>query len=312
MEIKKIKKIILLFACFLIAGFNYFVFAQNNTENKADTNIDSDRDGLTDAEEKLYATNPKSADTDEDGYSDGVEVKSGYDPLKKAPGDKLVTNTKSDQSLTTISDVFTENLKSFVENNDQKTITTTDLNTFVSGIIQDKMGPAVSFETLPALDSSKLKIKKQAYNSLSESEKKAAEKKDAVNYLSNLYILFISNYPSENLLDYKPNAILSDLEAHMTTLSSENPDYAYFRNLSDKLQLFIDQALEMEVPETWVDSHIKFLKILEGYIALKDPTLPSIENDPLTGSITLNKMRELTDFAGEFLNQIMKQLQNLK
>jgi len=43
--------------------------------------IDTDHDGLSDYEEvKIYHTNPLKADTDGDGYSDGAEVKSGYNP----------------------------------------------------------------------------------------------------------------------------------------------------------------------------------------------------------------------------------------
>lgn len=41
---------------------------------------DSDNDGLSDAEEAVYGTNPNLADTDGDGYSDGDEVKSGHNP----------------------------------------------------------------------------------------------------------------------------------------------------------------------------------------------------------------------------------------
>lgn len=53
-------------------------------ERVAGTNIniiDTDNDGLSDYEEvKIYKTNPLSADTDGDGYLDGAEVKSGYNP----------------------------------------------------------------------------------------------------------------------------------------------------------------------------------------------------------------------------------------
>ena len=49
--------------------------------------IDSDNDGLTDAEEKIYGTNPFNPDTDGDGYLDGAEVKGGYNP--NGPGKLL-------------------------------------------------------------------------------------------------------------------------------------------------------------------------------------------------------------------------------
>jgi len=45
-------------------------------------NADTDGDGLTDGDEVLkYGTNPLNADTDGDGYPDGTEVKNGYSPL---------------------------------------------------------------------------------------------------------------------------------------------------------------------------------------------------------------------------------------
>lgn len=50
--------------------------------SEANTTLDSDKDGLTDAEElNIYQTNPLKADSDGDGYTDGDEVKAGYNPL---------------------------------------------------------------------------------------------------------------------------------------------------------------------------------------------------------------------------------------
>lgn len=43
--------------------------------------MDSDRDGVSDYDEKhIYETNPESADTDGDGYSDRAEITTGFDP----------------------------------------------------------------------------------------------------------------------------------------------------------------------------------------------------------------------------------------
>lgn len=42
---------------------------------------DADHDGLLEAEEVSYHTDPANPDTDADGYKDGDEVSHGYDPL---------------------------------------------------------------------------------------------------------------------------------------------------------------------------------------------------------------------------------------
>jgi hypothetical protein len=57
-----------------------------NCDTCAESNIDSDDDGLTNLEEMQQRTNPKNADTDGDGISDGEEVSQGTNPLD--PNDK--------------------------------------------------------------------------------------------------------------------------------------------------------------------------------------------------------------------------------
>lgn len=51
--------------------------------------IDSDNDGLSDALETIYKTDPNNPDTDSDGYKDGSEVANGYDPTIPSPNDKI-------------------------------------------------------------------------------------------------------------------------------------------------------------------------------------------------------------------------------
>ncbi|HAZ28585.1 MAG TPA: hypothetical protein DCY48_02290 [Candidatus Magasanikbacteria bacterium] len=41
---------------------------------------DSDQDGLLDEEERVWYTDPENSDTDNDGYSDGLEIEQGYSP----------------------------------------------------------------------------------------------------------------------------------------------------------------------------------------------------------------------------------------
>ncbi|MBU4216298.1 hypothetical protein L6270_02710 [Candidatus Parcubacteria bacterium] len=70
-----------------VAGSEAVVTGSANSEvtpvatNPVDSTIDSDQDGLTDAEEAKYGTDPLNSDSDGDTYLDGAEVKGGYNPL---------------------------------------------------------------------------------------------------------------------------------------------------------------------------------------------------------------------------------------
>ena len=51
-----------------------------NTNGNVNAALDPDNDGLTDAQEIIYGTDPKNPDTDGDSYLDGEEVQHGYNP----------------------------------------------------------------------------------------------------------------------------------------------------------------------------------------------------------------------------------------
>ena len=94
MKVNKIKVALSIIASFAMFAITLLAMA----ENKNDNNIflDYDQDGLTDQEEKMLGTDPRNPDTDGDGYTDGKEVQSGYNPLKSAPGDRLISWTETD------------------------------------------------------------------------------------------------------------------------------------------------------------------------------------------------------------------------
>lgn len=56
--------------------------ATQESKQSALLGVDTDQDGLTDVEERLYSTDPAKNDMDGDGFSDGNELKNLYDPLK--------------------------------------------------------------------------------------------------------------------------------------------------------------------------------------------------------------------------------------
>jgi len=63
--------------------------AEEQTLGTDPQSADTDNDGLTDREEaKIYKTDPLKPDTDGDGFLDGQEVKGGYNP--NGPGKLLI------------------------------------------------------------------------------------------------------------------------------------------------------------------------------------------------------------------------------
>lgn len=93
MKMPTSKTTAIVIASFVVFAATYFAMAEN--KNTSTVFLDSDQDGLTDQEEKMIGTDLKNPDTDGDGYSDEKEVKSGYNPLKPAPGDQIFPAAKT-------------------------------------------------------------------------------------------------------------------------------------------------------------------------------------------------------------------------
>ena len=68
------------------------------TAGSEDTRADTDKDGISDYDERsLYRTNPDLSDTDNDGFTDGIEVMRGFDPL--SPLGETVINYQLPQNV---------------------------------------------------------------------------------------------------------------------------------------------------------------------------------------------------------------------
>ena len=83
--------LILLLSVNLCAAFSFVI------DNPAQ--IDSDGDGLSDAQEGLLQTDPNNPDSDEDGISDGDEFAAGSDPLTPNVQDEDEDGVEDDDDL---------------------------------------------------------------------------------------------------------------------------------------------------------------------------------------------------------------------
>jgi hypothetical protein len=314
-KIKKIKIALFVFSSLFALSLAFFSFADTQTTSSMNIFQDTDQDGLSNEEEKLYGTNPNNPDTDGDGYSDGAEVKSGYDPLKKAPGDKLTTTTDlesqndvknsstQDASATTtvpkkvnlteeVSKQVAMTLKDSATN--QKTLSLDDLRT----TIQNTMSQQITVDTLPDIDVSKIKILKQNYSNLSDADRTEKIKKDTLDYVTATSYILVNNSPISMQSDGDIAQLASFVTDNSTSvLSGKNP--AMLNDFAKKGDLITEQLQSMTVPENMLDMHKKALRLAQYAGTFKDSLQSNGDTDPLS---QINSLAKIQGFIGLFSN----------
>lgn len=321
---KHIKNFLLIVACFSLASFNYFTYAETTGTNDAKSNVcdktvDTDCDGLINSEEKLYGTDPENADTDKDSYSDMVEIESGYDPLKPAPGDRVlaVTAPEAESDLTkaaknesSVTDNFSQKLIELVEAEDQ-TVTKEEVMSLVDEQIGLNMQKNITFDNLPEIDQSQIKILKQDYSSLDSKARAEKHAQDAIKYLNDVFYLLVNNSPVQFAAAEDFSAFYEEFSSHLADLSDPNSDTEYFSDLGERLEIFSNQLNNVQVPETMVDLHIKFLRIIKGLLTLQDSP-GEATGDPLARAMLLVKAKGYTELMLSFAqNDLLKYFQQL-
>lgn len=356
MDIKKIKITLIIFFGLLLFSFALFSYAQNNATSDKNIFLDSDQDGLSNVEEKMYGTDPYNPDTDGDGYTDGAEVKSGYDPLKPAPGDKIVsssaqtatpaqttqntsdnqatqstakaatdTNAKTDTKIDTTKDAtatttdtssgdknltqeFSAKVAALVSESgtNQQAISLQDIDT----MIQEVTGSSLTFGDLPSIDDKEIKIKKQNYKSLSDTDRLAKEKQDALEYLTAVSYIMANNSP-QKLTDPKDlETISKNITDNITKFSNNFSDISYFEDLANRGTASLEQLKEVQVPEQLKDLHKRGLQLLTYATSLKDTAKPK-KDDPIFNILNMSKAQSLLSLGTEFTTEVDTQLKNL-
>jgi hypothetical protein len=308
-QIKHIKKFFLISACIFFAGFNYLTYVKadstkNNEPKGCDKTTDADCDGLINAEEKLYKTDANNSDSDGDSYSDGVEVKSGYDPTIPAPGDRVKNNIASNAAPSqatngSITTGFVQELQSYSNTQGDQPITSADLQSFMTSSIDNKLGEPMTWSSLSAMvDTSQIKILKQDYASLDEANRQNKILRDEYKYLTVIQYVLKSNMPTQMNENADLDLFIKTFQEQLLSLSNSNPDMAYFSDLGNRLELFSQQIANIDVPETILPLHIKFLALIKGALSLRET--PSIAQDPLATVIVFSKIQNLIDLSSDF------------
>lgn len=301
----------------LSLSVTFFVFADDTESNK---NIfqDSDQDGLSNDEEALYKTDPLNKDTDGDGYSDGVEVESGYNPLKPAPGDKLVQDGAAD----------THSATSVVLNDDANL--TTQVSSQIADIVKsssDGSGEAVTLETinesvqnvlsqndqevvLPEVNVDDIKIK-EISKKLKGEKRKEKEKEDAIEYLTVMAYVLANNSPKKFHTE-------NDLTSVLTSFGTDSlaavtlGNTSYLEDMAKKGEKTLKEIKDIEVPEGMLDVHVKAIKLAKYSMSLKDEVAQTNGNeDPLGKIASLSKVQGFLGVMSDFSQEIYGKMRDM-
>lgn len=299
-----------LFFSLLFLSVTFFVFADDSVTDK---NIfqDSDQDGLSNDEETLYKTDPLNKDSDSDGYSDGVEVESGYDPLKPAPGDKLVQNTEvvdtrgiittSDTNLT--NQVSSEIVTMVQGSTEGEEITLEEVSASIQKVIDQEADQEI---VLPEVNVDEIKTKTVS-KKLKEKDRKEQEKEDAVEYLTVLAYILANNSP-------KTFHTQSDLQSVMETMGIETMsamamgNTQYLTNFSKRGEKMLGELKDVTVPEGMLNVHVKATKMAKYSMMLKDETVTNGTTDPLGQIAALSKVQGFLGVIGDFSQEVYGKL----
>lgn len=318
-KIKNIKKGLLISACIFFAGVNYFNYVKADAlKENCNKTIDFDCDALTNDEEVVYGTDLHNKDTDGDGYSDGVEIESGYDPLKPSPDDKisLASTTTSEAILNSadnslMTDEFIQRLDTLAQSKSGSAVSKED----VEGLLNDTLTETVkgvSWDSLPQVDTSELKILKQPYSQIKTEESKKQLQQDASIYIVKITYLLLSNAPVSIVTDDEAKEFAEEFLSKLTSFAMMTPDFEYFAEIGKRFGLVSDQAKEIEVPETMLDLHVKFIRWSKGISTLNE-AMPKNTNDPIANMVAISQISNYMKLAKEFAeNDLQDYINSIK
>ncbi len=296
---------IFIFAFLCFASSSLYVVADEISTTDVVAFHDADTDGLSNEEEKIYGTDVDVADTDGDGYSDGVEIEGGFDPLKPAPGDRMVPeepavigDAQKSQGVNLTSkaaDEFASMLESKGENAE---VTNEDFTTVLNTVIASSQEEVV----LPEVDGSAIKIKKLAKN-LSDEEKSEQMREDTVQYLTLAAYILLSNLPTPVKDESQFKNFMSDSSTAMIA-SLVSGNFSFLDESERRAKSALDEINQLEVPENMVATHMKAVRLLAYASNMKQEIQGSVSpDDPLAQMMAFSKIMGATVSLQDFVQE---------
>lgn len=299
---------------FLLVGLLIFwwTFLSNVNIGSSDIFHDRDGDGLSDAEEYSYGTDPDNPDTDGDGYGDEVEIKGGYDPLKPAPGDKIFFQNEEEvlkeedikKSEVNLTDDFFEKLATeksseldLLNNyySDPESFDTeNELNALSNiSLTSEELQQLITTESeetgeMELLSEDEVLILDEVKGS--EKEVKKKEKAQIEKYLTQILYAMSVNKPfaieSQNLLPQLGANYINEISGAIQVGQTEQ-----LSQLKEKAQKTYEDCLKVEAPYVIKDVHIRMLSIIKYLVGSIEEEKLVDQEDPMMIALYVGKLQ---------------------
>ena len=243
---------------------------------------DTDKDGLTDAEENFYGTDPLNPDTDGDGYLDGEEIASRCNPLKKdidcakSYQRFIESKVQSDKEQQNFTDLTSSLISGAILSGDisrQTKDSTTLKNNF------DQLAQGVS-----QFGTKLFSIEENINFNVSDDNTPQAVKD---------YLIKLSDL-TEKVLSFNPK---------LTRTLTTDP-YSNAGLVVSQIKDLYQQELAMSVPSSWAAMHRRVLVITRKYQTFFT-SLSERDADPLKTILALNIYPQLEVELKDAVTQIL-------
>ena len=308
MSRKVVIGVIIIIVISIIAGIGIFVFSslhqQQTQQSSSGTNTqlgalssntgtvdplgDPDNDGLTNAQEALWGTNPNNPDTDGDGFSDGKEVAACHNPLVPSPNDKLQGCTVGQQSNTPSAAASTSSASGdpFFTGSPDLTGGSINLTQAYGSAVKDSDKSPVTFSQF---------ISNQPIATDLPLVNNAAIKKEADSQLALAQYMNVAG-------DIDPLTDKTRFQLAINALLT-NGDASQFEVFANKVSGFEDTIKALQVPP----QAMQYDTLLLGYSKLLAATFSQIANYPNDQVKGLVALRQLDAIDRQYYPQITQQ-----
>lgn len=261
---------------------------------------DSDHDGLKDAEEAVWGSDPYNPDTDGDGFLDGEEVLSGHNPTQT--DDDSLAKQKEFLGLNS-----TQRLAQAITGGILSGDLKSGINPKIFAQSVDTVANATVYSTLSALED--VQVGEDEIKTNPDNSKEAQEK-----YLEKIFDVLDGEITDLIFNQTKEVAVL--FSATQTAAAGEiysdqqkEDIKTKFLRYAVKFQKAYDELRDFSAPSQWSDIHQKTLVLLKK-IELYHRSIALATDDSLKQTIILGNLQNVYLESQPILGQINRRAKN--